>query len=219
METEILIQTNSITIDLRDGEKKYLPQGAIIASVDTQRKMEKWMEIAFELAAPANRYRYVGRLPWFQRLVDNWREEFRKAWFEAVQDGFFSNPLSGAINRAAFWQQYVVESGLKAALGKDVRGQRDLMDSWVWGSKEKAIFLSASVGSDAMIDSSNIDMVGSDGVVYKTKSQTVDIVPALLSADVTEEEFMNITDPDHMIETDFDRPVLVDHITDTVVLV
>jgi hypothetical protein len=218
METEILIQTHSMTTDLREGEKRYLPQGAIISSIDTARKMTKWMEIAFELASPVNRQRYVNRLPWFQPLIDHWRKEFRDARFEAVRDGFFCDPVSGAINRAEFWQQYVVDSGLKAAIGKESRGQRDLMETWIWGSKEKAVFLPASVGSDVSIDASSTHLIGSDEIIYKSKSKTVDVLSALLSADVTEAEYLNITDPAYSIETDFDRPVSLDHIIDTVAL-
>jgi len=211
MATEILIQTNARMVTLSDTERRYIPQGAVITAVSDHARMVKWMEIAFDLASPANRHRYASKLPWFQVLLDRWTQEFRDAWFSAKRDGFFNNQ----IDTAAFWMKYVIDSGLKAAMGKDPRGQRDLMDTWIWGKKQKTQSLPALVAGTLFVDVSPITLLGADEITYHATASTIDVLGALISVDVTEEEYLHIIDPTVSVDTDFDRPVDVQFVKPT----
>lgn len=214
MQTEIVIQTNTELVDLREDQKRYKPQGAIVAVKTPNIKMRKWMEIAFSHAAPENRQKWVNSTPLFQLFIDNWRKEFRDKWFDLDRQKVFSDPVSGPLDTAAFWNQYIVDTGLKKALGKDTRGQVDLMETWVWGSLEKTTLLPAVVNTGSNI-STKIKEVESQGILYKVKEKKVQVIHALLNAGVTEEEYLNIVNKAVPIETDFDRPVLVDYIVDS----
>lgn len=120
---------------------------------EEQRKM-KWSEILCQFIDPRDHKKSDGTLHrnnrkyWQPTLVRLFGSEIYNdllsLWSKALFDSFIDNERSGGA-WTGFFQSVAEPLGIRQLIGKDIRGDVDMVDTWLWGSAEKTLFYPVSV--------------------------------------------------------------------------